>query len=133
MCNSYTVYKIKQLNFRSSDKDNYNHCHINVLGIVKLTSIRRFLQDKYRWTIPQSAVYSLCQLSVCGRQGILQKTRGPWALTLCLRTNLAIGQSARSCTYTLFLPQGGEIELIFALRAAVSEIQASFQNCHIWA
>ncbi len=34
-------------------------------------------------------------------------TRGPWALTLCLRTNLAIGQSSRSCTYTLFLPQGG--------------------------
>ncbi len=25
-----------------------------------------------------------------------------------------------------------EIELIFALRAAVSEIRAVFQNCHIW-
>ena len=34
---------------------------------------------------------------------------------------VAIGQSSRSCTYTLFLPQGVEIELIFALRAAVSE------------
>ena len=47
--------------------------------------------------------------------------------------NLAFGQSSRSCTYTLFLPQGGEIDLIFTLRAAVSEIWADFQNCHIWA
>ncbi len=39
----------------------------------------------------------------------------------------------RSCTYTPFLSQGIEIELIFALRAAVSEIWANFQNCHIWA
>ena len=29
--------------------------------------------------------------------------------------------------------RGGEIELIFGLRAAVSEIQTNFQNCHIWA
>ncbi len=49
-----------------------------------------------------------------------------------LGMNLAIGQSSRSCTYTLFLPQGVEIELIFTLRAAVSEIQADFQHCHIW-
>ena len=35
-----------------------------------------------------------------------------------------MGQSARSCTYTLFLPQEGEIELIFALWAALSEIWA---------
>ncbi len=47
--------------------------------------------------------------------------------------NLAIAQSARSCTCTLFLPQGVEIELVLALWAAVSEIQANFQNCHIWA
>ena len=40
--------------------------------------------------------------------------------------NLDIGQSARSCTYTLFLPQWGEIELIFALWATVSEIRADF-------
>ncbi len=39
----------------------------------------------------------------------------------------------RSCTYTLFLPQGVEIKLIFALRAAVSEIRTILQNCHIWA
>ncbi len=43
--------------------------------------------------------------------------------------NLAIFQSARFCTYTVFLPQ---IQLVLALRAAVSEIQADFQNCHIW-
>ncbi len=29
--------------------------------------------------------------------------------------------------------EGGEIELIFTLWAVVSEIQADFQNCHIWA
>ena len=28
---------------------------------------------------------------------------------------------------------GVEIEVIFALRAGVSEIRANFQNCHIWA
>ena len=50
--------------------------------------------------------------------------------------NMAIVQnyiSSRSCTYTLFLPQRIEIELIFSLQAAVSEIRADFQNCHIWA
>ena len=30
--------------------------------------------------------------------------------------------------YDLFLPQGVEIGLIFALRTAISEIQAIFQN-----
>ena len=35
--------------------------------------------------------------------------------------------------YTLFLPQGVEIELIFAPQAVVSEIRSNFQNCHIWA
>ncbi len=39
----------------------------------------------------------------------------------------------RSCTYILFLSQGVKIELIFALRAAVSEIRADFENYHIWA
>ncbi len=41
--------------------------------------------------------------------------------------------SSRSCTYTLFISQGGEIGLIFALRAAFFEIRSDFQNCHIWA
>ncbi len=54
-------------------------------------------------------------------------------LDALLENQLAIGKSSRSCTYTLFLPQGGKIELIFALRAAVSKIQANVQNCHIWA
>ncbi len=35
-------------------------------------------------------------------------------------------QSARSCTCTLVVPQGVEIQLIFALRAAVSETRANF-------
>ena len=33
----------------------------------------------------------------------------------------------QSCTYTVFLPQGGEMELVFALRAAVSEIGPIFK------
>ena len=41
--------------------------------------------------------------------------------------NLAIGQSSRSCTCTRFLPQGVKLELIFALRAVVSEMLANFQ------
>ena len=36
--------------------------------------------------------------------------------------NLAIGQSSRSCTYATFYPRGVEIELIFTLRAVISEI-----------
>ncbi len=36
--------------------------------------------------------------------------------------NLAIGQSSRSCTYTLLLPQRVEIGIIFALRPAISKI-----------
>ncbi len=35
-------------------------------------------------------------------------------------------------TYNLFLSQDVKIEHIFALWAAVSEIMADFQNCHIW-
>ena len=50
-----------------------------------------------------------------------------------LRRNPNIIINSRSCTYTLFQTQGVEIELIFALRAAVSEIRANFQNCPIWA
>ena len=46
--------------------------------------------------------------------------------------NLAFGQSFRSCTYTLFLPQRVEIDFIFTLRAMVSMIRADFQNGHIW-
>ena len=42
-----------------------------------------------------------------------------WAL------NLPIGQN---CTYIFFLPQVVRIELIFALRAAVSDIQANSQK-----
>ncbi len=58
------------------------------------------------------------------RYGLIFKT-AIWAW------NLAIGQSARCCTYTLFIPQGVEIKFIFTLRAAVSEIQADFQQLYI--
>ncbi len=47
---------------------------------------------------------------------------------------MAIGQSSE-VAHTLSLFQGIEIKIepIFALWAAVPEIQANFQNCHIWA
>ncbi len=41
--------------------------------------------------------------------------------------NLAMGQSSKSCTYTLFLTQYVEIEHIFAIWAAVSEIMLIFK------
>ncbi len=65
-------------------------------------------------------------------KGVIIEIRGPWALTFCVRTNLAMGQSSKICTYTLFLSQDVEIEHIFTVWAAVSEIMADFQNCHIW-
>ena len=57
-------------------------------------------------------------------------------LDTLLENQIGILQSSRSCTCALFLflPQGVEIGFIFALLAAVSEIQADFfLNCHIWA
>ncbi len=47
--------------------------------------------------------------------------------------NPEFGERSQSCICTLFLPQGVEIKLIFALRATVSEIGADLQNFHIWA
>ena len=38
----------------------------------------------------------------------------------------------RISIWTLFLTQRVEIELIFALQAAISEIRAAFRNCRIW-
>ncbi len=43
-----------------------------------------------------------------------------------------LGHLPKFNIYSLSTP-GVEIELIFTLGAAVSEIQADFQNCHIWA
>ncbi len=49
-----------------------------------------------------------------------------------LNNQLAHGPKFQNCTYTLFLTQDIEIEHIFALWAAVSDIMTDFQNCHIW-
>ena len=43
-----------------------------------------------------------------------------------------LGHLPKFHIYSLSTP-GVEIELIFTLGAAVSEIRADFQNCHIWA
>ena len=56
-----------------------------------------------------------------------------------LGMKLCHGQSAKSCTYTLSTPGGQNLDHFhspgsgFTLQAAVSEIRADFQNCHIWA
>ncbi len=47
-------------------------------------------------------------------------------------TDVLFEKIYRSWIWTLFPPQGVEIELIFALRVAVSEIQVDIQNYHIW-
>ena len=50
-----------------------------------------------------------------------------------IQGGIQLDSSWTPAVYTLFLPEGGEIELIFALRGTVSEIWACFQNWHIWA
>ncbi len=50
-----------------------------------------------------------------------------------LAIKLGHWQKFRKLHIYSLLPQGVEIKLIFTLRAAVSEIWADFQNCHIWA
>ncbi len=40
---------------------------------------------------------------------------------------LAMGKSSRSCTSTLFPTEGAETELVFTLRATVSDILAIFK------
>ena len=52
---------------------------------------------------------------------------GPISKIALLAWNLATGKISRSCTYNIFLPNGVEIELLFALRAAVSKIQANYK------
>ncbi len=47
---------------------------------------------------------------------------------LAYETEVLFEKNYKSCIWTLFLPQGVEIELIFALQAAVSEIRADFEN-----
>ncbi len=39
---------------------------------------------------------------------------------------------SRSCTYTLFVPQGVEIELIVTQQAMVSKVRNYFHYCYIW-
>ena len=58
-----------------------------------------------------------------------------WDIGRCFFFSIKLGhwQKFQSCTYTLFVPKGFKIELIFALWATVSEILAVFQNFHIWA
>ncbi len=58
---------------------------------------------------------------------------GRHAKLLYLGMNLGYWLKFQKLDMYLCLPQGVEIKLIFVLRAAVSEIRADFQNCHIWA
>ena len=52
----------------------------------------------------------------------------------CLGINLGHWQTFQQFyIYSTFHPNGLKLSLFFALCGAVSEIQAHFQNCHIWA
>ena len=101
---------------------NYQNCHI---GLWK------FLIEKiYRCSFyPRRSKLSLFSLygQLFPRYGLMLK------IAIFGHEAWNLKKSARSCIWTLFLPQKVEIELIFALRAAVSEIWAHFENCHIWA
>ena len=75
---------------------------------------------------PTGSKLSLCLLYTCYRQwflryGVIFKIaifgHETWSLT-----------KDPEVTHTYFLPQGGKIELILAIQAAVSKIQADFQN-----
>ena len=81
----------------------------------------------YSLSTPRSPnwIYFLLYGQQCQRYGPIFKI----AIFGCETSPLA---KSRSCTYTFFLPQRVEVELIFALRAAVSKIRAHFQNCYIW-
>ena len=93
-------------------------------------------------------VWKLQKISICHtnrrcqteRQFIIvpfgETNKRPMCLDILLENKLGhwpYWPSSRSCTYTLFLPQGVKIDIIFALPALVSKIRANFQNCHIWA
>ena len=83
----------------------------------------------YTPSLPQEIEIEL----ICTLGAVVSEMQSDFQNCHIWASNLAIGQSARSCPYRLFLPQGVEIEFVLAVRAAVSEIQADFQNCHIWA
>ena len=68
-----------------------------------------------------------------GSMGSGSRDTGPFSRLPYFRMGFWHWPNFKSCTYTRGLPQGVEIELTFALRAAASEILADFQNCHIWA
>ena len=66
-------------------------------------------------------------------EGLAYKTykKRPMGLDALLKKQLGHGPKFQKLHTHCISTQGAEIELIFTLRAAVSDIQAYFQNCHI--
>ncbi len=63
----------------------------------------------------------------------LQKTRGPWALTLCLRTaTWPLGKVPEVAHMPPF-PTGSKLSLFSLYRQWFPKYGPDFQNCHIWA
>ena len=60
------------------------------------------------------------------------KTRGPWALMLCLRTNLAIGKRSSSCTYTVFYPRVSTLSLFSLYGQQFPKYRQIIKITHIW-
>ena len=58
----------------------------------------------------------------------LKYIRGPWALSSCLRTHLAIDQSSRSTTYILsFYPRGSKLTLFLLYGQQFPRYEAIFK------
>ncbi len=102
-------------------------------------TVKRNSCKKFAWkrilSVWEAAFWKSCFQKNCSApndpQNDIERFK-PKVPHMCWNT-LCESQISLHFALRLFLPQGVEIELIFALRAAVSEIQADFQNCHILA
>ena len=88
------------------------------------TTVLKLTQDT-------SSSFRICLIRLGSAGNKEQEAHGPWLSAW--EPTWPLAKSSRSCTCALRLPQGVKIVLIFAPRAAVSEIRADFQNCHTWA
>ena len=80
--------------------------------------------------MPWNVLILFLQWQVPGLESIPSKR--PMGLDALLKNQIGHGPKFQKL-HIHFLTQDVEIKHIFALWAAVSEIMAGFQNCHIWA
>ncbi len=61
------------------------------------------------------------------------KTRGPWALALCLRTNLLLAKVPEVAHIPSFYPRGVKLSLFLLYEQQFPRYGPFFLTCHIWA